>query len=259
MDNEEEGRLRIERGRQFLKSNWELVEHVQSDQSKGIPAPLQQKPCPEGSRIIDLPAPESLTVGKLPLLEAIRRRRSRRRFQPGDLSLEELSFLLYSTQGIREQGAHRSFRTVPSGGARHSFETYLYIARVNTLGEGLYRYVPIGHRLCLVDSSPGLALQLDDALLGQYWSAAVVFVWTTVPYRMEWRYSVVSHKIIAIDAGHVCQNLYLACESIGCGTCAIGAYDQKKMDRLLGVDGNDEFTIYAAPVGRVLPGSPIVE
>jgi len=77
-----------------------------------------------------------------------------------------------------------------------------------------------------------------------------VFIWTTIPYRMEWRYSVVSHKIIALDAGHVCQNLYLACESIGCGTCAIGAYDQEKMDRFLGVDGEEEFAIYAAPVGR---------
>ena len=77
-----------------------------------------------------------------------------------------------------------------------------------------------------------------------------MFIWTTIPNRMEWRYSVVSHKIIALDAGHVCQNLYLACESIGCGTCAIGAYDQEKMDKFLGVDGEEEFAIYAAPVGR---------
>jgi SagB-type dehydrogenase family enzyme len=67
---------------------------------------------------------------------------------------------------------------------------------------------------------------------------------------MEWRYLSVSHKVIALDAGHVCQNLYLACEAIGCGTCGLGAYDQEKLDRLLGVDGRDEFTIYAAPVGR---------
>jgi nitroreductase len=57
--------------------------------------------------------------------------------------------------------------------------------------------------------------------------------------------------VIAIDAGHVCQNLYLACAAIGAGTCAIGAYHQEKMDALLGVDGVDEFTIYLAPVGKI--------
>jgi SagB-type dehydrogenase family enzyme len=68
---------------------------------------------------------------------------------------------------------------------------------------------------------------------------------------MEWRYGLAAHKVIAIDAGHVCQNLYLACEAIGAGTCAIAAYDQEAMDDLVGLDGKDEFTIYLAPVGKV--------
>jgi SagB-type dehydrogenase family enzyme len=68
---------------------------------------------------------------------------------------------------------------------------------------------------------------------------------------MEWRYDIAAHKVIAIDAGHVCQNLYLACEAIGAGTCAVAAYNQTLMDRLLKVDGNDEFAIYMAPVGKV--------
>jgi SagB-type dehydrogenase family enzyme len=67
---------------------------------------------------------------------------------------------------------------------------------------------------------------------------------------MEWRYEIAAHKVIAIDVGHVCQNLYLACEAIGAGTCAMAAYDQEEMDRLLRIDGQDEFTIYIASVGR---------
>jgi len=57
--------------------------------------------------------------------------------------------------------------------------------------------------------------------------------------------------VIAIDAGHVCQNLYLACEAVGAGTCAVAAYDQEALDRLLRIDGVDEFAIYLAPVGKV--------
>jgi len=72
------------------------------------------------------------------------------------------------------------------------------------------------------------------------------------PHRMEWRYGLAAHKVIAIDAGHVCQNLYLACEAIGAATCAIAAYDQGEIDKLLRIDGQDEFTIYLASVGKKL-------
>ena len=82
-------------------------------------------------------------------------------------------------------------------------------------------------------------------------NSAVVFIWTAIPYRTEWRYTILSPKIIAQDSGHLCQNLYLACEAIGAGTCAIGAYDQGKMDPILGVDGSEELAIYVATVGKV--------
>jgi len=54
-----------------------------------------------------------------------------------------------------------------------------------------------------------------------------------------------------LDAGHVCQNLYLACESINCGTCAVAAYDQEAIDNFLKLDGEDEFVVYVSPVGKV--------
>ena len=57
--------------------------------------------------------------------------------------------------------------------------------------------------------------------------------------------------MIALDAGHVCQNLYLACGAIGCGTCAIAAYDQDLADQLIGADGDDEFVVYLSPVGKL--------
>ena len=81
--------------------------------------------------------------------------------------------------------------------------------------------------------------------------AAATFIWTAVAGRTEWRYAEASYKVIAIDSGHVCQNLYLACEAIRAGTCAIAAYNQGLADELVGVDGDEEFTVYLAPVGRV--------
>jgi SagB-type dehydrogenase family enzyme len=82
-------------------------------------------------------------------------------------------------------------------------------------------------------------------------NAAVVFVWAAIPYRSEWRSGTYAYKFIALDAGHICQNLYLAVEAIHAGTCAIAAYDQNAIDKLIGVNGKDEFAIYLATVGKI--------
>jgi SagB-type dehydrogenase family enzyme len=113
--------------------------------------------------------------------------------------------------------------------------------------------LPLEHSLCLIRETDDLARPITEATLGQDFvgSAPVVFIWSCVPYRGEWRYHIAAHKIMLLDAGHLCQNLYLGCEAIGCGTCAIAAYDQRLMDALVGVDGDEEFVVYLAPVGRV--------
>ena len=240
----------IRTGRSLLHSNWHLTKGVRTDQARKLPLPDMQKPVPPGSTVISLPAADPVGLGRMPLGEAIAARKSRRSFSPDPLSLGELSFLLWATQGVRRRAPRVTMRTVPSAGARHTFETYLYLARVEGIEPGLYRYLPLDHALLLLRKGKSLERRLNAALLHQLWGAAVVFIWSTVPYRMEWRYAAVSHKVIALDAGHVCQNLYLACESIGCGTCALGAYDQERLDTFIGVDGRDEFALYAAPVGR---------
>ena len=247
----------METHREWLKSDrWEEWRQSETDQKKGLPPLPPEKPCPPDAEHIDLTAPEDLALGVMPLAEVIRRRRSRRRFTGEPLTLDELAFLLWATQGVVKVMPERaaSLRTVPSGGARHPFETYLFVNRVEGLASGLYRYLPLEHQLCALDHDAGLADRVDEACNGQYVrDSAVVFIWTVLPYRSEWRYTFLAPKIVALDAGHVCQNLYLASEAIGAGTCAIGAYDQVKVDAILQVDGEDEFTIYLAPVGKIEP------
>jgi len=237
-------------GRNFLKANWHLVENGwESDQSKGVPVPPQEEGPKEGERIIPLIKADGLTPRGGSLLDLLRGRKSRRKYSAGSLTLEEFSFLCWAAAGIKKHTAKYSLRTYPSGGARQPLDLFVHIAKVDGLEPGLYRYQPVEHGLVLM--RPGKdAAGMDAALNGQYWNSAAVFVWAAVPYRTEWRYGPVSHKIIALDAGHACQNLYLACEAIGCGTCAIGAYDQEKLDAFLGLDGTDRFSLYAAPVGR---------
>jgi len=242
--------------RYFLKDSVrKTVDFSQTGQNRGVDVPPVEKPYSSDALRIDLPKPGKWkNIPKMDLATAIGNRESRRVFRKKPLMLEEVSFLLWATQGVRGEatGGH-AYRTVPSAGCRHALETYLAVLRVEGLNAGIYRYLPLSHQLLYEFSEERLASKIVDAVFGQPYpgSAALTFIWTAIPYRMEWRYGLAAHRVIAIDAGHVCQNLYLACEAIGAGTCAIAAYDQEALDRLLRVDGEEEFAIYLAPVGRV--------
>lgn len=225
------------------------------DQRKGRSPPPLEKPYDENAELIDLLEPKDFDIGKINLIDVITSRKSRRLFTDEALTREELSFLLWATQGVREVDENRVWtkRAVPSGGGRQPFETYLLINNIEGLARGVYRYLPIEHKLLVVNKN----LPSVDDLMERAWfqnfigKSAVVFVWAAVPYKTEWRYSIISYKDILIEAGHICQNLYLACEAIGAGTCAIAAYEQKALDELIQVDGQDEMTVYIAPVGKV--------
>ena len=245
----------LEQYRYFLKDSIrQEVDFALTDQSRRIPPPPVEKPFDPGARRVDLP-PRSAwqSVQAVDLQQAIRDRESVRRFADAPLKLDELSFLLWATQGVRERlESGGALRTVPSAGARHALETYVCALQVAGLDAGVYRYLPLEHQLLSLADGTDLRTRLRSATLGQAFAGqgAATFVWAAIPYRMEWRYGLAAHKVIALDAGHVCQNLYLACAAIGAGTCAVAAYDQQAMDRLIAVDGKDEFTVYLAPVGK---------
>lgn len=238
-----------EHGRSSLKARFNFPS---SGQSKGEPAPPIQKEASDDFPKIDLPEPFGLT--KIPLEDAIRNRQSRRSYSQSPLSLRELSFLLWATQGVRgEPTGERAYRSVPSAGCRHAFETYIAVFRVEGLEKGVYRYLPLSNqleRMSEPEDLEGLTVQatMKQKFTGQ---GAVTFFWSVVPNRMEWRYGDSAYKLIAVDAGHVCQNLYLACEGIGAGACAILSYEQCLADSLIGVDGQEEFVVYAASVGKI--------
>ena len=205
--------------------------------------------------MIDLPAPDRTILTRPGLFECIADRESHRKYTGESLTIQELAYLLWATQGVRRvtMGGKGSLRTVPSSGARNPFETYLAINRVQGIEPGVYRYLPFEHKLVHLFDDENLAEKLGELAMKQPFvgQAAVCFIWSAVPYREEWRYGTDAAKGILLDAGHVCQNLYLACESIGCGTCAIAAYCQEDLDRFLGLDSDDELVVYLAPVGKV--------
>lgn len=222
-------------------------------ESLGEPQPALELPLKAEAVLIELPHPREVDIPAVDLRQAIELRRSRRHYRPDPITLEELSYLLWLTQGVKDVTKRpATLRTVPSAGARHAFETLLLVQNVEGLVGGLYRFVAGQHALTRLDAPADIDEQIFHACWDQKQiaSSAVTFLWVAVWERMAWRYGERGYRYLHLDAGHVCQNLYLAAEALGCGVCAIASYDDETLNRTLGLDGEAQFVIYLASLGK---------
>lgn len=225
----------------------------EAPQDLGVPQPPLELPVPPDVALIPLPAPDGLNIPPADLREIIEKRRSLRRYTDQALSLAELSYLLWLTQGVKTITKRPvTMRTVPSAGARHAFETILLINNVEGLQPGLYRFAASQHALLKLDAPEDIRDEITHACWdqSQVANSAATFIWVAVVERMCWRYVERGYRYLHLDAGHVCQNLYLAAEAINCGVCAIAAYDDNLLNEALDLDGENLFAIYLGTVGK---------
>ncbi len=239
-------------GKEFLeKTKYQYLS--ESLQRQGVPIPALELSYDPTSELISLPDPDTLPAYPMDLRRAIDQRCTLRRYQEQPLTQEELSFLLWTTQGVKSvTNRPVTFRTVPSAGARHAFETYLVINQVEGIKPGLYRYISLEHALLPKDMNEDIAEKIADACLqqNQVTKSAVTFIWVAVTERMYWRYGERGYRYLHLDAGHVCQNLYLAAEAINCGVCAIAAFDDDQLNEVLKLDGQELWAIYCGALGK---------
>lgn len=243
----------MDKNREILKTNFDWK--MDRDQKKGIKAPTIVKAYGKDATIISLPKPSKTIIRENNFHKLVENRKTIRKYTGDILRIDELSYLLWSTQGIKSLSANglASFRTVASGGARHPFETYLAVEKVEGLRPGIYRYLPIEHELLLVREDNNLRDKITEASLGQSFmeDASVQFIYSCIPYRTEWRYAKEAHKIILVDLGIISHSVYMSATALNLGTCAVGAYDQKIMDDLIEVDGDEEFVVFTMPIGKI--------
>jgi SagB-type dehydrogenase family enzyme len=239
-------------GKEFMeKSQYKYL--GESDQNRGLPQPPLELEYDRKRKVVDLPAPGALKILPIDLRTAIERRSSVREYSEKPLTLEELSWLLWCTQGVKEVLPRPAIqRNVPSAGARHPFETYVLVNRVEGLKPGLYRFLALEHKLVEFIMDRDIADRVVEGCWRQRFvkAAAAALLWVAVAYRTKWRYGERGYRYIHLDAGHVCQNLYLAAEAIGCGVCAIGAFYDDLINGLLGLDGVEQFVTYVGTVGK---------
>jgi len=196
-----------------------------------------------------LPAPER--AGGMPVWEAVGRRRSVRDFRRSPVSTEDLSQLLWASQGVTKVMGEYALRSAPSAGALYPVETYLSVQMVEGIEPGIYHYGVRDHELELLQPGDFRAevakAALDQGFLAE---AAVVFAWTAVFARSKWKYKERAYRYVYLDAGHIAQSVALAAVALGLGSCQIAALYDDEVNAILGVDGKEESVVYMTALGR---------
>jgi len=245
--------------REFMKSRSFAAVMRESDQAKGLPVPPHATV--RGGPKTVLPAFTLHTLNESSYVELLKLRRSQRDYTEKPITQEQLSFLLWSLYSIQDyRGATRAhtLRLVPSGGARHSFEIYFIAMNIEGLAPGLYHYLPledVGAERATIEY---VGARPDDQtilqmMVGQEWAlkAGAIFLISSIPYRGEWRYDWLAHRMLMTDLGYVGQNFMLSAAAMGLGGCQVAGYDQELCDQIFGIDGEDEFFLIAMPLGTI--------
>jgi len=187
--------------------------------------------------------PESRLKSDISLEEALKSRRSKRQFQAKDLKLEDISQILWAAQGITETGT--GFRTAPSAGALYPLE--LFVVK----SDGLFHYIPEGHKLEKLGSSDLRTELMKASLLQKSISEAPVNIIITAIYeRTTVKYGSRGIRYVHIEAGHVCQNILLQATALELGAVPIGAFYDDNVQKVLNLS-EEYIPLYIIPVGYI--------
>jgi len=188
---------------------------------------------------IMLPQPE--IKSNISLEEALKSRRSVRNFSSKELSLDQISQILWAAQGITQEST--GFRTSPSAGALYPLEIFLLKS------DGVFHYIPDGHKIIKL-SSDDLRPNLTQGVLFQGFiaEAPVNIIITAVYERTTAKYGNRGIRYVHLEAGHSCQNILLQVVALGLGAVPIGAFDDSYIQDLLDLP-QDHIPLYIIPIG----------
>jgi SagB-type dehydrogenase family enzyme len=190
------------------------------------------------------------------LWEALRQRRTLRRFCREPISRDEFATVLQWTWGKTHELegpllGQSVLKTSPSGGARHTIEVYPLVLRVDEVPPGLHHYSVARNDLELLRG--GEFEQLAVELCGtQGWvqDAAAVFFMTSIIERSAWKYRHAhAYRVLHLDAGHLGQTFHLVCTELGLAPFTTTATDATQIEKVLGLDGISEIAVYTAATG----------
>jgi SagB-type dehydrogenase family enzyme len=192
--------------------------------------------------------PEPRYESETSVEEALSKRRSIRDYSGENLTLNEVSQLLWAAQGIT--APPWGGRTAPSAGALYPLELYVVVGDVEGIDKGVYKYSREEHELEKVKEGD-IRAELAEAAVGQECvrDAAIDIVFTAVYERTTRKYGERGIRYVHMEAGHAAQNVYLQAVSLDLGTVVTGAFMDDRVKELVNA-GEQEKTLYIMPVGR---------
>jgi SagB-type dehydrogenase family enzyme len=207
-----------------------------------------------------VPLPEDFPVSEISVEEAITVRRSARQYSGEVITLPELAKLLFFTNGIttaqRSDSLTYFFRAAPSAGALYPVEIYPAVFNVASLAPGIYHYNVRDHSLELVRAGDQREALHRYCLFHDFiLTANVLLLATAVFRRVKEKYGERGYRFSLLEAGHIMQNAYLVATAMGLGAVTLGGFLDDELNTLVGVDGVDEAMVYAAAVGKSVPGT----
>ena len=177
-------------------------------------------------------------------------RRSARNFSEGKLGLEQLAVILESAYGVTD-GSMQPLRAAPSGGALYPLELYVCSLRVRELSTGVFHFNPLSGRLEELEQRD-VRRPLSEALIHAELAeqAAVFIAVVAIFWRTRFKYGLRGYRFFLLEAGHVVQNVLLAATALNLAAVPVGGYYDRRLDRLLNLDGVTESTVYGVTLGR---------
>lgn len=239
-------------GREFIEHT-RYPDFTTVDLIQRVPEPPFELPVPEGSKVIKLPNPKRIKVPDVAIREAIEKWEPVGFFSRSSITLKELSFLLWCTQGFRKiVSEHIMLRNVHSSGSRYPIETYFVVGEVEGLNTGLYRYLPRSHSIVVLQENSDLPFAMGTASMNfkVVTRAAVTFLWVGIPYRSTWALGNRGYRSVLIEAGHICQALIMASACIGCEVHPIDLFHDELVRNIANLDPETQWPVYIGAVGK---------
>jgi SagB-type dehydrogenase family enzyme len=180
--------------------------------------------------------PEVQKTGGMSLMEALQNRQSQRSYSSKDLTLQQMSNLLWATYGINRPNG---YRTVPSARTFNEFDIYIIKP------EGWYVYDPVQHAMLKMGNED---LREFAGTQDFVKNAPVNLVFVADFDRMTGADDEFRKFYSATDVGYISQNVYLWCASEGLATIVRGQIDKPKAKEVLKLRPN-QHVILAQTVG----------
>ncbi|MBK5509106.1 SagB family peptide dehydrogenase [Pseudomonas sp. TH08] len=222
------------------------------------PAPENERPAPDASERIVLPAPCELADDSLG--SALRQRKTCRSYTGEAITLNDVATLLYLSLGFLHErendrddsianGLHAR-RSSPSGGGLNACEGFVLAQNVRGLEPGIYAYHSAEHALSLINPLPESAL--GNLLGGQHFiNNLPLGLFITARFdKLWWKYEHSrAYRMAFVEAGHLSQSFQLIATALGLNTWLTGAFGDHQVENLLGITGSAEQPLFFVGCG----------